>query len=207
MPLWTGAYRRKTGHLGMAEHGAYLLLIMHYWENGGLPDDDRQLARIVCAEMKEWKKVKPIIEKLFEPGWKHKKVEEELAKAAEISSKRRASAEQMHMQKSSKRDANAQQEHTHTQPPSQSQVSKDSLNAVVRAVKKPPFHGAQDEKHVYWNKGTPEWEAYADEHFQLNGKPPNVNKHGGKWFPKLGYQAEILRRGVHPDYKAKDSSP
>jgi uncharacterized protein YdaU (DUF1376 family) len=30
---------------------------------------------------REWKKARPIIQKFFKPGWVHKRVEEELAKA------------------------------------------------------------------------------------------------------------------------------
>lgn len=94
MPLYIADYRAKTAHLCAAEHGAYLLLMMHYWTTGGLPDDDRQLARIACMDLAEWKRTRTIIESFFEDGWKHKRIEEEFAKADDLSSKRRSAAEQ-----------------------------------------------------------------------------------------------------------------
>ena len=85
MPLYVADYRRDTAHLSTAEHGAYLLLIMHYWATGGLPDDDRQLARIACMTNSEWRRTRPIVQAFFFDGWKHKRIEFELTEAARIS--------------------------------------------------------------------------------------------------------------------------
>jgi Protein of unknown function (DUF1376) len=46
MSLHIGDYLRETMHLSATLHGAYLLLIMHLWAKGSLPDDDVQLAMI-----------------------------------------------------------------------------------------------------------------------------------------------------------------
>ena len=89
MPLYIADYLADTGHLSTTQHGAYLLLIMHYWRSGGLPMDDVRLARIAKLSLKFWlEHVKPDLESLFLPGWKHKRIEIELAKQGEITAKR-----------------------------------------------------------------------------------------------------------------------
>jgi uncharacterized protein YdaU (DUF1376 family) len=104
MPLYVADYHKDTRRLSTLQHGAYLLLIMDYWANGSLPDDDALLAQIAGLSAKEWKASRPVLASLFMDGWKHKRVEAELAKAAEISDKRKANAGK----RWSKRDANAQ---------------------------------------------------------------------------------------------------
>lgn len=113
MPLHVADYLRDTRRLTAAQHGAYLLLIMEYWTVGNLPMDDASLARIACMLPNEWKRERATIAAFFTSEWRHKRIDKELARAADISSKRRAAAEQMH----SKKDAIAEQEQstsTHT---------------------------------------------------------------------------------------------
>jgi Protein of unknown function (DUF1376) len=58
-------YLARTAHLTTAEHGAFILLALHRVENGGLPDDDGQLARITRLAPQQWEKSKPVITKLI----------------------------------------------------------------------------------------------------------------------------------------------
>lgn len=88
MPIHIGDYKRDTGHLRAAQHGAYLLLLFHHWSTGSLPDDDEQLASIACMTRAEWKRARPIIERFFKPGWRHGRVEEDLASARAAYEKR-----------------------------------------------------------------------------------------------------------------------
>ena len=83
MPFYIGDYRADTSHLSTTQHGAYLLLLMAYWQQGGLPDDDEQLARIAGLAPAEWKRHRPIIGSFFEEGWRHGRVDRELATAGE----------------------------------------------------------------------------------------------------------------------------
>ena len=127
MPLYIADYLRDTRKLTTAEHGAYLLLIMEYWTAGELPADDRQLSRIVGMTPAEWRKAKPNVQAFFTNGWRHKRIDIELAKSNEISSKRSASAKQ----RGSKSSANAEQLDTHAGATSQSpsQSKEDSADA------------------------------------------------------------------------------
>lgn len=61
-------YLARTGHLTTAEHGALILLALHYRENGELPDDDGQLARITRLPPNQWAKAKPTIAGLLPIG-------------------------------------------------------------------------------------------------------------------------------------------
>ncbi|MGO4670052.1 YdaU family protein [Bosea sp. 2RAB26] len=92
MPLYVADYLADTGHLSAAEHGGYLLLIMHYWQNGGLPTEDRRLARIARMSPAEWGASCDTLADLFAEGWVHKRIDAELKAAADVSGKARAKA-------------------------------------------------------------------------------------------------------------------
>lgn len=97
MPLYTGDYRRDTMHLSLTEHGAYLLLIMHYWDTGPLPADPVRLARILGIPVKQftplWETLRDFFteanaEQLPSKCFRHKRIDLEIEKAKTISHKR-----------------------------------------------------------------------------------------------------------------------
>jgi uncharacterized protein YdaU (DUF1376 family) len=88
MPLYVGDYLGDTGHLTTAQHGAFLLLMMHYWRKGELPDDDRQLSKITKLPLKTWCDYRTVLQDFFHSGWKHKRIDAELARTMRISEKR-----------------------------------------------------------------------------------------------------------------------
>ena len=65
MPLYISDYLSATSHLDAAQSGAYLHLIIHYWQKGCLPDDDKFLARIARMTDRQWASAKPTILPLF----------------------------------------------------------------------------------------------------------------------------------------------
>jgi uncharacterized protein YdaU (DUF1376 family) len=80
MPLYVGDYLRDTRDLNTLQHGAYLLLIMHYWQHDALPTDDARLAAIAGLSIAQWRRIREPVQAKFGEGWKHKRIEAELAK-------------------------------------------------------------------------------------------------------------------------------
>ena len=115
MPLYIADYLKDTIHLSAAEHGAYMLLIMRYWQDGGLPADERLIARFSRLSPAEWAESRDILAPLFGPDWSHPRIDEELAKASAIIDKRRHAAEQMHANRIAKKDAHASANAEHVQ--------------------------------------------------------------------------------------------
>ena len=89
MPMYWGDYLADTGHLTTMQHGAYCLLIGHYWRCGALPDDDSQLANITKMPLQEWLLHRSVIQQFFFDGWRHKRVEAELRRSTEKMAKAR----------------------------------------------------------------------------------------------------------------------
>jgi len=80
MPLYVGDYLADTRRLTTEHHGAYLLLIMEYWQKGTpLPDDDDQLGQITGLG-KRFKAARATLQQFFnvEDGqWRHGRVDRE----------------------------------------------------------------------------------------------------------------------------------
>jgi uncharacterized protein YdaU (DUF1376 family) len=96
-----------TQHLTCEERGAYIALINHYWINGGLPEDDVRLCRIVGLDEMRWQCVRHAMTLLFRANWRHKRIDEELAKATEKSQKATNSANNRWKDKQKTKNANA----------------------------------------------------------------------------------------------------
>lgn len=97
MPLDVDDYFADTMHLDGPQHGAYLLLLMHYWRSGPLPDNERQLMSLARSDVRAWRKhIWPVIKCFFvlaEDGLLHqKRSDAERKRATDIMAKRRAAA-------------------------------------------------------------------------------------------------------------------
>jgi uncharacterized protein YdaU (DUF1376 family) len=108
LPLYVGDYLGDTMRLSTLEHGAYLLLLMEYWRQGPLPDDDKALANITKVPRGAWlREVGPSLRSFFdvhEDGLLHqKRMDAEIERVANTSAVRRTAA----VESWNKRNANA----------------------------------------------------------------------------------------------------
>jgi uncharacterized protein YdaU (DUF1376 family) len=100
MPLYTGDYLRKTRRLTDREHGAYLLILMALWDEGGSLafnlDDLKQIARVPAKtrnwETSVWPKIAPFFI-ISEGRISHGRVSETLA---DLADKRKINTERAH---------------------------------------------------------------------------------------------------------------
>lgn len=97
MNLFVADYLGDTQHLTTEQHGAYLLLLMTMWRNGGrLPNDPVKLARIARVSPRRWhlfSDVMAFFTPLDDGTVTQKRLEREHQKALSISEKRSASAD------------------------------------------------------------------------------------------------------------------
>ncbi len=131
MPLYVADYLADTMHLSAAQSGAYLHLIMHYWQHESLPAEDEKLARIARMRIEDWRRHRGTVEAFFQPGWRHARIDRELSRSAEISNKRKDAALQKHSKTPANAPANAEQLHPQLQP--QSHISEPDGSAPTQA--------------------------------------------------------------------------
>lgn len=96
MPLYIGDYLSSTSRLTTEQHGAYMLLIMDYWKNGPLPDDDAVLAQICRMTSDAWSNASSTLRAFFKQDGstlRHSRIDAEMEEAKEGKSKRKAKAE------------------------------------------------------------------------------------------------------------------
>jgi len=96
-PRYVADYAKKTSELTMVEHGAYTLLLDHYYSTErSLPAIASVLHRVCRAfAPDEQAAVQTVLNRFFilvEDRWVHVRVEEELSKRIDLSGKRREAA-------------------------------------------------------------------------------------------------------------------
>jgi uncharacterized protein YdaU (DUF1376 family) len=96
MPLYIADYLADTAHLTTVEHGAYLLIIMHYWTKGRPPENDDIARRVSRMTNHQWSKSSSVLKSFFLKGWRHERLEAELAQVAERSKAASANARKSH---------------------------------------------------------------------------------------------------------------
>lgn len=94
MPFYVGDYLADTMHLSAAEHGGYLMLMLHYWKSGPIPDDDARLA-IISRLGDAWSNASSTIRAFFKQRdgmLVHDRIEKEKTEACSNNDKNQARA-------------------------------------------------------------------------------------------------------------------
>lgn len=175
MPLHVGEYLADTGHLSAAEHGAYLLLIMHYWQHRSLPDDDRKLARICRMEPDDFSAARETLAEFFGEGWAHKRIDAELAKADEKYEKRASAGRKGGNAKAAASIATAMPKQCSTNNTDIDKTEEDTeadASAPVPSPEPEPVYA--DIRHQLWSEGKLMLRA-------MGVSEANAGKHIGRW--------------------------
>ena len=111
-PFYIGDYRAETQGLTHEERGIFIDLLCAYCHRQQpLPDDDEQLARLTGLSLRRWKKARKAIEPIFtlnEGTWTLPRLDEQIARAHEISKIRSEAGRLGGLKKAANRLANAQ---------------------------------------------------------------------------------------------------
>jgi uncharacterized protein YdaU (DUF1376 family) len=137
--FYWGDYIADTGHLTLAQHGAYLLLMAHYYRTRRpLPANAPVLHRVCrCTTDVDRCAVDEVLQEFFTLDgdvYRQNRIDRELAKAIDISEKRSTAARAKHEKsRGPSARANAVQVHTQPQPQSQPQLERkpSAANASV----------------------------------------------------------------------------
>jgi uncharacterized protein YdaU (DUF1376 family) len=192
MPLYVADYLADTAHLDATESGAYLHLIMHYWQTGGLPDDERKLAQIAKISAHKWKKYSSTLQKFFHDGWKHKRIDSELAKASEISEKRRSAAAVRHGKDDANAPACAEQLHTQSQSPSPvEEEGSEPKGSAQAAPGAPVMFGLRPAEPIYTDSTHELWAEGVAILGQLGVHDRSARTNIGRWL-KAAEAAAVL---------------
>lgn len=180
MPLFVADYLADTAHLSAAEHGAYLLLVMNYWQRGKpLPADDRKLARIARMSDAEWLESRDTLAEFFheEDGlWSHKRIAAEIAVAEEKTAKakkaarasaevRQANAQQMLSERSTDAELLGEVREENKEPLPETNNSTPNVRSIGK-----PMRPVRDEMQERF------WKAYPSRGDASNPKAPALEK-------------------------------
>jgi uncharacterized protein YdaU (DUF1376 family) len=143
-PFYWRDYIADTGHLSLAEHGAYLMLLAHYYMTGApLPANAEQLHR-VCRAFADAERAacNSVLEQFFVlegDAYHNARADKELAKSRSISEVRSNAAKSRYANAPANAPANAVQLHTQPQPQSQPQSQKQ----VPPSLENQSFHSKE----------------------------------------------------------------
>ena len=176
MPLYVADYLADAAHLTTEEHGAYLLLIMTYWQRGKpLPADPDRLARIARLSNERWTDVERTLNDFFlviDGHWHHKRINAELEKVRDKTEKaKRAGAASASARKATPvqqtlngRSTDVQQTFNHTDTDTDTEVVREDSMALSAPEIDPGSKAVKEEPEgfdAFW-KAYPKRDGNAD---------------------------------------------
>ena len=131
MQLYVSDYLADTAHLTAQQHGAYMLLLMNYWQRGkALDNSHERLSHVARLSPEEWADAKPILEEFFIVDgnvWSHARVEDDLAKIREKSAKASFAGKRSSVARASNgRSTDVQQLFNHKEEDKEEEEDKDN---------------------------------------------------------------------------------
>ncbi len=192
MPLYIGDYLSNTSRLTTEQHGAYLLLIMDYWVNGRLPDDDSALANVTKLTLDRWLAIRPAIIKYFDAQngeLIQERIESEKEKAEYLSKVRSQAGSKGGSKTQANHQANAKANDKHGLTPSQSPSPSQ-----LQSPSQPPDSGKPTALPAVRKESVTgkTWESYAKAYEHRYRTPPvrnaSVNAKLSQFVARIGIE-------------------
>jgi uncharacterized protein YdaU (DUF1376 family) len=136
MQLYVSDYLADTAHLTAQQHGAYMLLLMNYWQRGkALDNSNERLSHVARLSPEEWADAKPTLEEFFIVEgnlWTHTRVEDDLEKIREKSAKASFAGKRSVVARNlNERSTNAEQALNHKEEDKEEEEDKDIIKKDV----------------------------------------------------------------------------
>jgi uncharacterized protein YdaU (DUF1376 family) len=132
---WIGDYQRDTAHLSLIEHGAYRILLDHYYATGGPLPPPAQCLRICRAVTNEEQQAVERILKAFFHSGRNSRADKEIKAAKDYSDAQAMRAHmRWHEQAQCLGNASHSHSHSHYQEPKE---KKEHVNGSRKALATP----------------------------------------------------------------------
>lgn len=156
MQFYVADYLSDTMHLSAQEHGAYLLLIMNYWQRGkALPNDDRRLSLIARLSSDEWLQMRDSIMEYFVVDGdklKHPRLEADLEavqqKQDQAAEAGKASARARRQRQEAKERAKTAAKETEKQQKDQQKENEKQTDVITEEVTERPAEDQRKSNHT-----------------------------------------------------------
>jgi len=137
MQLYVSDYLADTAHLNAAQNGAYMLLLMNYWQRGKpLDNTGDRLAFVAKMTSEEWEDNREILAEFFWVDgdiWTHARVENDLAKVREKSEQASFAGKRSGVQrKTNERSTDDERALNHKEEDKEEDKKRDLLNTFEK---------------------------------------------------------------------------